>query len=266
MVRAHIGLGSNLGERLNVMGAALVRIDELVDTTVIAVSRVYESEPWPDPDHPPFANAVAVIETGLAPDVLLGMLKEIERECGRTSGLANAPRALDLDILLMEDEEWVSAELTIPHPRMLERDFVIAPLLEVDPFAALPDGTPVGADEVRHGRVTGVLGVVPGFEAVTRDIEHVQRDGEPAWTEVATAGGTGRGEGYPAAGAALMFERSVLDAEGIEYAWDPYPPERWSNPYGIKPRFRLLVPASLGDKARLVLAEAAAAPPEIGDV
>ncbi len=261
MERAHIGLGANEGDRLETLSAALRDVDALPETAVIAVSRIYESESWPDPDDPPFANGVAVIDTGLAADVLLDALQDIERTHGREPAPAGAPRPVDLDILLMGDEEWESERLTIPHPRLLERDFVIAPLLEVDPLVSQPDGTPIEADRVRYGRVMRVLGALPGFESITRDIEHADRHASDEWVEVAVAGETGRGEGFPAVGVALMFERSVLDGEGIPYVWDPYPPEQFANPYGIKPLFRLLVPVSLAEKAKYVLAAAAAAPP-----
>lgn len=260
MARAHIGLGANIGERLDTIAAALADIDALPETAVIAVSRAYESEAWPDPDHPPFANAVAVIDTGLQPDVLLRALQEIEGAHGREPAAENAPRSIDLDILLVGDEEWNSETLTIPHRRMLEREFVIAPLLEVDPLATLPDGTPIEADKVRYGRVLGVLGTIPGYESVTRDIEQAGRHDAGQWVEVAESGGAGRGEGYPAVGAALMFERSILETEGIPYAWDPYDPQQWTDPYGLRPTFRLLVPASLADQAKRLLAQVAAAP------
>ncbi len=261
MERAHIGLGSNAGDRMETLAAALRAVDALPETTVVSVSRIYESEAWPDPDDLPYANGVAVIDTGLAADVLLEALQDIEKAHGRVSGARNAPRPVDLDILLMGDEEWASERLTIPHPRLLERDFVVAPLLEADPLVTLPDGTPIEADRVRYGRVIRVLGPLPGFEAITRDVERPDRRGTGEWAEVAVAGEGGRGEGFPAVGVALMFERSVLDEEGIPYTWDPYPPEQFANPYGIKPLFRLLVPAHLAEEAKRVLADAAAATP-----
>lgn len=270
VVRAYLGLGGNLGDRLVTLAAALTVVDALPSTAVVAVSRVFESESWPSPDQPPYANAVAVVETALEADVLLGRLKEIEREFGREGSEPNAPRPVDIDIVLFGDEEWASDALTIPHPRFAEREFVVVPLLEVDPFAELPDGDRVSTVGATEGRITAVLGVLPGFEGVTRMDAEEERDeavdehratgrhdGEE-WVVVAESDRESRLPRTPDVG--LIFKRTVLEAEGIPHAWDPYPPGEASNPYGLEPVFRLRVPASLAERARRVLAEAEAAP------
>ncbi|MFU8890849.1 MAG: 2-amino-4-hydroxy-6-hydroxymethyldihydropteridine diphosphokinase [Anaerosomatales bacterium] len=260
MTRAYIGMGSNLGERMHTLAAALHAIDDLPETAVVAVSRVYESEAWPDPASPPYANAVAVVETALEADVLLRLMKEIEATLGRTDAERNAPRVIDLDIVLFGDEEWARPDLVIPHPRFPEREFVVRPLLEVDPLVTMPDGSPVDADQVRVGRITRDLGTLPGFE----DVTHAPADtsSEAEWVEVAEGGGLIGPGMVPGADALLLLERTVLDQEGIPYAWDPYAPELWTNPWGLKPRFRLMVPAELVDRARAVLREVALAPPD----
>ncbi len=262
MVRAYLGLGGNVGDRLATLAAALKAVDDLPSTAVIAVSRVYESESWPSPDQPAYANAVAVIDTGLEADILLGRLQEIERDLGRTPAERSAPRTVDIDIVLFGDEEWESDALQVPHPRFAEREFVVAPLLEADPFAALPDGTLVSSEELGVGRITGVLGVLPGFEDVTRvvdggDSAAVADFGEDEeWVTVAE-----EMESPGAPQAELIFKRTVLEAEGIPFAWDPYAPEMASNPYGLSSLFRLKVPSSLAERARRVLAESDAAVP-----
>lgn len=259
MTRAYVGLGANLGDRLENIAAALRAIDDLEDTAVVAVSEVYESEAWPDPAAPAYANAVAVVETELSADTLLRLMGEIEAALGRAPDARNASRPIDLDIILFGDEEWDGPEVVIPHPRFLERDFVVRPLLEVDPLVVMPDGSAVCDDKVAVGRITGVLGLVPGYEDVTRGPAGSGLDEE--WVEVAEGGGPPGSGQAPSVDAALLFERSVLDGEGIPYAWDPYPPELWTNPWGLARPFKLLVPEAFAERARRAIAEANAAPP-----
>jgi 2-amino-4-hydroxy-6-hydroxymethyldihydropteridine diphosphokinase len=130
-----IALGSNLpsaaGAPLKTLTAALAML-EANGISPMKVSRFYQSEAWPDPADPPFVNAVAHVETELAPATLLGLLHEIERTFGRKRGERNAPRTLDLDILDYNGRiEAGPPEL--PHPRMSERAFVLLPLGEIAP-------------------------------------------------------------------------------------------------------------------------------------
>jgi 2-amino-4-hydroxy-6-hydroxymethyldihydropteridine diphosphokinase len=157
MTRAYIGMGANLGDRVVALVAALDELDRVAGVRVVAVSSIYESEPWGMADQPAYANAVAEIETGLDADGLLAACKRIESEAGRVPSDRNAPRPLDLDILLFGDETRSTPQLTIPHPRMTERDFVVTPLLEVAPGVTLPDGSPILRASATLGRVTGVL-------------------------------------------------------------------------------------------------------------
>jgi len=158
VTRAYVGIGSNLGDRVANLAAALGALAAVPDIGVTAVSRVYESEPWGVADQPAFANVVVALDTGLSAEALLSACKRIEAELGRVAGVRYGPRAIDLDVLLYGDEAIDSADLTVPHPRLLERDFVVTPLLEIAPGVTLPGGIPVTRDGAIHGRVTGVLG------------------------------------------------------------------------------------------------------------
>jgi 2-amino-4-hydroxy-6-hydroxymethyldihydropteridine diphosphokinase len=157
-VTAFLALGSNLGDRTASLEDALRRLNATRGVTVTAVSQAYETEPWGVTDQPSFANAVAHIETDLAPAELLAACKRIEGEMGRQSGLRYGPRPIDIDVLLYGAERIDTPELTVPHPRLLERDFVVTPLLEVAPNATLPDGTHPSREAATEGRVCGVLG------------------------------------------------------------------------------------------------------------
>lgn len=130
MIRAAIGLGSNLGNSRQTLATAVHRLREFGH--VAAVSSLYRSEPWGVEDQPPFLNAVAVIETAVAPHELLAALKRLEVELGREPGLRWGPRAIDLDILSYGSESVDEPELQIPHPRLAERAFVLVPLAEID--------------------------------------------------------------------------------------------------------------------------------------
>ena len=157
MTRAYIGLGSNLGDRVAALAAALDALDMVPGVRVIAASSVYESAPWGVTDQPAFANAVAGLETDLTAQDLLSACLLIEAMAGRVTGPRNGPRPLDIDLLLFGEETHDSPGLMVPHPRLLERDFVVTPLLEVAPDAMLPDGRAVSRRDAIEGRVLGVL-------------------------------------------------------------------------------------------------------------
>jgi 2-amino-4-hydroxy-6-hydroxymethyldihydropteridine diphosphokinase len=157
VTRAYLGMGSNLGDRVAALAAALDALDGIPGVRVIASSSVYESEPWGVTDQPAFANAVAAIETSLTASQLLAAAQLLEALAGRVTGPRNGPRPLDLDLLLFGGETSDAPEFTVPHPRLLERDFVITPLLEIAPGLRMPDGRPVTREAVTAGRVTGVL-------------------------------------------------------------------------------------------------------------
>lgn len=143
MSRAYLGLGSNVGERLENLKGAVAALAEAPGVTVVAVSGVYRTEPVGREDQPEYLNAVVAIETGLTPSELLLLVNRIERSHGRKRDVRWGPRTLDIDILLFGMEEVNEADLEIPHPRMSGRRFVLVPLAELAPGAVLPDGTPV---------------------------------------------------------------------------------------------------------------------------
>lgn len=134
--RVFLGLGSNLGDRVEHLATALQRIRELGE--VRAVSGVYETAPEGFIDQPPFLNLVAELETVLEPVELLEATRGIERARGRVRSFRNAPRTLDIDVLLFGRRVVEAEGLTIPHPRMETRVFVLVPLLEIAPEAADP--------------------------------------------------------------------------------------------------------------------------------
>jgi 2-amino-4-hydroxy-6-hydroxymethyldihydropteridine diphosphokinase len=141
-LRGYLGLGSNVGDR---MGALRAARDALVrrGIEVVASSSVYETEPQGEVrDQPDFLNACLAVETDLPPGELLRVCKDVERELGREpGGPRHGPRTIDVDLLLMGDLEERSQELTLPHPEILARRFVLEPLLELDTELTLPDGT-----------------------------------------------------------------------------------------------------------------------------
>ena len=131
MTRAYLALGSNLGDRAAFLQQA---IDALCDrTSVRNISRVYETDPVGGPEQDAYLNAVVAIDTDLDPQALLAMTQTIEADADRVRGERWGPRTLDIDILLYGDISIDNDELTIPHPRMWERGFVLAPLRDVAP-------------------------------------------------------------------------------------------------------------------------------------
>ncbi len=133
-----IGLGSNIGDRFGKLQQALDEIAGLQSTGVKNVSSVYETSPVGDPDQPDFLNAVAELSTGLGPAELFASLKSVERLVGRTPSRRWGPREIDIDILLYGDRIVDSEGLTIPHPRMTLRRFVLVPLTEISPETIHP--------------------------------------------------------------------------------------------------------------------------------
>lgn len=138
-VLAYIGLGANLGDTQNTLIHALTSIAALPDTAVLASSSFYQSAPV-QADGPDYVNAVAKVRTDLAARALMQALQHIEQQYGRVRPYRNAPRTLDLDILLYGHDTVNDADLIIPHPRMHERAFVLMPLSELYPELTLPQG------------------------------------------------------------------------------------------------------------------------------
>lgn len=136
MSEVGFSLGSNLGDRLRHLRSAVRGLESLCSTGgVFLVSNVYETEPVDCPtDSPPFYNLAVVLETGRAPFEILEVTRRLEREQGRPERRAvNAPRPVDIDLLYYDDRQIDTPELTLPHPRMHEREFVLRPLAELRP-------------------------------------------------------------------------------------------------------------------------------------
>ncbi|MCA1248060.1 2-amino-4-hydroxy-6-hydroxymethyldihydropteridine diphosphokinase [Massilia sp. MS-15] len=139
---AYVGIGANLGDaQANVLDA-LRRLALLDGTAVIETSGLYRTAPV-DSSGPDYINAVACIDTSFDPFELLAALQDIEAAHGRERPYRNAPRTLDLDLLLYGDQRIATETLTVPHPRMHERGFVLAPLAELAPHLVIPGVGPV---------------------------------------------------------------------------------------------------------------------------
>jgi 2-amino-4-hydroxy-6-hydroxymethyldihydropteridine diphosphokinase len=134
---AFVGLGANLGDARATLQAALTALAALPHSTLRAASSVYRSAPI-DSSGPDYLNAVVWLETRLAPQMLLTELQRIEQAHGRERPYHNAPRTLDLDLLLYGDQCIETATLTVPHPRLHERAFVVRPLAEIAPDRVVP--------------------------------------------------------------------------------------------------------------------------------
>jgi 2-amino-4-hydroxy-6-hydroxymethyldihydropteridine diphosphokinase len=137
-VTAYVGLGANLGDARQAVRAAIEAIAVLPATTVTQRSSLYRSAPI-DAGGPDYVNAVIEIRTTLTAPELLAQLQRIEQGAGRTRPYRNAPRTLDLDLLLFGSSSITSARLSVPHPRMQERAFVLLPLAEIAPHAVPPE-------------------------------------------------------------------------------------------------------------------------------
>ncbi len=156
MAVAYLGLGSNLGDRLGMVCAALARLAMFGD---VASSSVYETEPWGDQEQPRYLNLCCRLATTLSARGLHRAIKRIERDLGRQPSRRWGPREIDIDLLAYESLELRTAALTIPHPRIAQRAFVLAPLAEIAPNLHIP-GLP--------GSVSEQLARLPGVEAQVR--------------------------------------------------------------------------------------------------
>lgn len=138
MATAFIGLGSNLGQPLSQLLRAFDELNTLPSTRLVARSSLYRSAPLGYTDQPDFINGVAQVETSLTPRQLLEALLDMEYRHGRVRDFLNGPRTLDLDVLLYDDLTLHEHGLTLPHPRIGERAFVLLPLLEIAPDIVIP--------------------------------------------------------------------------------------------------------------------------------
>ncbi len=138
MARSYVALGANLGDPVATVKAALAALPNLPETTLVRHSSLYRTAPVGLLDQPDFFNAVAALDTALAPEELLDALLQMEADFGRLRREKDGPRSLDLDLLLYEDRVLASSCLTLPHPRMHLRAFVMVPLVEIAPDILLP--------------------------------------------------------------------------------------------------------------------------------
>jgi 2-amino-4-hydroxy-6-hydroxymethyldihydropteridine diphosphokinase len=171
----YLGLGANIGNREANLRMALRGLTRMA--RVEAVSSLYETDPVGSVrDQPPFYNAVCRTETGLEPDSLLRFLKTLEHEIGRRpGGPTGGPRPIDLDILLYEDRVHESAVLTVPHPRLTERAFVLVPLAEIAPDAMHPTSGKTVAELAQAVSKGGVREIKPaGWHGVAGSEERVR--------------------------------------------------------------------------------------------
>ena len=161
-VTAYVALGSNLDDPRLQVERGFGALAALTHATLRARSHLYRTPPWGMLDQPDFVNAVAKLETTLAPRALLDALLVIEARAGRSRGVPNGPRILDLDLLLYGDVVLHAHGLTIPHPRLAERAFVLLPLADIAPDLEIP----------AEGRVADLLARVDTAGCVVIDCDH----------------------------------------------------------------------------------------------
>ncbi len=164
-VRVYVGLGSNLNDPVMQIKTALAALNAIPDTHSVQYSSLYRSAPLTlqvaVADQPDYINAVAALDTQLAPLQLLAELQALEQRHGRTRGAERwGPRTLDLDLLLYADRQWESEALTVPHPRLHERSFVLYPLFEIAPDINVPGQGSV-RELVARCRIHDVLSCSP---------------------------------------------------------------------------------------------------------
>ena len=153
-VLATLGVGANLGDPHAAVRKAIEDFAQLPSTVTVAVSSLYGSAPL-DADGPDYVNAVVQVRTALSPGALLAALQAIEQQAGRERPYRNAPRTLDLDILLYGEHSVDREDLQIPHPRMWQRAFVVLPLAEIAPDLVSPAQVQAVAGQGLHRLVIG---------------------------------------------------------------------------------------------------------------
>jgi len=157
---AFLALGSNLGDRLEHLGAAVQKLDSTKGIDVVRSSRVYETEPV-GPPQPPYLNAVIEVVATLTPRELLEAARRVEDSLGRARAERWGPRTIDVDILVYDEQTVDEPDLEIPHPRMHERGFVLVPLGELDADAMLPGGRRLSTHRLSPDAVFGVRPFAP---------------------------------------------------------------------------------------------------------
>ncbi len=138
MIRAYVALGANLGDATATVSAAAAALAGIPEIRLVAISSLYQTAPVGLKHQPDFINAVAAVDTALTAELLLETLFALEARFGRSRSVPNAPRSLDLDLLLYGETRLDEPRLTLPHPRMHQRAFVLAPLAEIAPECLIP--------------------------------------------------------------------------------------------------------------------------------
>ncbi|HEY0197555.1 MAG TPA: 2-amino-4-hydroxy-6-hydroxymethyldihydropteridine diphosphokinase [Rhodanobacter sp.] len=154
MTRAYVALGSNLGDPRQQVLDAMMALARLPATSVVQRSSLYRTPPWGIAEQPPFVNAVVELDTDLSPNALLDALLDLEQRAGRVRAERNGPRTLDLDLLHVDGVQLDDERLSLPHPRMMDRAFVLLPLNDVAP-ALLPAGSRTVAERLAELDLTG---------------------------------------------------------------------------------------------------------------
>lgn len=154
MARAYVALGANLGDPAAQIESAISRMSQLPQTRLLARSQLYRTAPLGPAGQPDYCNAVVALDTGLAPEPLLDALQRIETDLGRVRGEHWGARHLDLDLLLHGDTRCASSRLSLPHPQLAHRRFVLQPLAEITPGLELPG----------HGAIEARLAALPPWE------------------------------------------------------------------------------------------------------
>ena len=163
----YLSLGANLGNREETLREAVRRIGAAESVELTAVSSVYETEPWGKLDQPRFLNLAVAVETTLSPEAFLALAQKIEKELGRVRHERWGARTIDIDVLCFEGVERNTPELTLPHPYMTERAFVLVPLAEIAPALAV------------KGKTVEAWRDATGYEGVTCVTENEQQKKEP---------------------------------------------------------------------------------------
>lgn len=159
MAEAALGLGSNLGDRSAHLAHAVAALSLLDGVDVRAISSLWETPPWGIEDQPIFLNACVLIETSLPPHELLDACLAIERVHGRERSQRWGPRTLDMDLLFHGETELATGTLTLPHPRLTERSFVLAPLAEIAPDKVISGRTV--AEHLQRLSLDGIVNMGP---------------------------------------------------------------------------------------------------------
>jgi 2-amino-4-hydroxy-6-hydroxymethyldihydropteridine diphosphokinase len=277
VTQAIVGIGGNIGDRLEYLRRMVRALDDVECIRVLAVSRVYETEPWGVPDQASYYNAAVRIETSLRADELLHECKDIEVALGREKTVRFGPRTADLDILLFGDEMWNTDRLTIPHAHMLEREFAVRPALDVIGDLRMPDGSAVTDEHATVGRVLADLGPMenpvgpqvwveqgevqfmrPPFRTLTVDEDMTIGDWVAVGPPQAESGWTTPGNDLDL----LWLEEVMKDAE-IPTTFYPNRPGETLSPYpGLAGDVRLFVPRERIADAHRALRDAVGEDPD----